>query len=419
MAGQPETHVIVGAGHAGGCAARALHEAGFAGRICLVGAEPSLPYERPPLSKDLLTGAMQPDQLLVNPPQFYDEAGIEVLRSAAAVSVVPGDRVVVLDDGSAIKYDRLLLTTGARPRRLSVPGADLSNVHYLRTIEDALAIKARLTAAAHVAVVGGGLIGLEIAASARTMGARVTVIEAASHLMGRVLPPVISRVIEGRHRGRGVEIVLNSQVNEIAPAVAGRLHVTFGACEIEADLVVVGIGIEPNVELARAAGLTIEDGIVVNAFCESSVPGIYAAGDAACCSHPLSKRRLRQESWQNALAQGRAAARSMCGLREPYADPPYSWSQQFDMKIQTAGVFDEADESVLRGRYDQNGFLSLFLRQGKLVGAISLNRPKELRIAQHLISRQADVADLDLGNDDLSLKAVLALRSDTMTAARS
>jgi 3-phenylpropionate/trans-cinnamate dioxygenase ferredoxin reductase subunit len=419
VAGQPETCVIVGAGHAGGCAARALREAGFAGRIRLVGAEPSLPYERPPLSKDLLTGAMQPDQLLVNPPQFYDEAGIEVLRSATAVSVVTGDRTVLLYDGRAIKYDRLLLTTGARPRRLPIPGADLPGVHYLRTLEDALALRARLTAAAHVAVVGGGLIGLEIAASARTMGARVTVIEAASHLMGRVLPPAIARVVESRHRGRGVEIVLNNQVSRIAPGVGDRLHVTFGTSEIDVDLVVVGIGIEPNVELARAAGLTIGDGIVVDAFCESSVPGVYAAGDAACCIHPLSGGLLRQESWQNALAQGQAAARSMCGLREPYADLPYSWSQQFDMNIQVAGVFDGADESVLRGRYDQDGFLSFFLRQRKLVGAIALNRPKELRIAQHLISRQADVADFDLGNEGVSLKAALALRPDTMTAARS
>jgi 3-phenylpropionate/trans-cinnamate dioxygenase ferredoxin reductase subunit len=407
VAGQPQTYVIVGAGHAGGCAARALREAGFAGRIRLVGAEPSLPYERPPLSKDLLTGAMQPDQLLVNPPQFYGEAGIDVFRSAAAVSVVPADRSVVLNDGSAIEYDRLLLTTGARPRRLSVPGADLPGVHYLRTIEDALAIRARLTDTAHVAVVGGGLIGLEIAASARAIGARVTVIEAAAHLMGRVLPPAIARVIEDRHRARGVEIALNSQVSAIAPGIGGRLHVTFGAGKVDADLVVVGIGIEPNVELARTAGLTIADGILVNEFCETSVPGIYAAGDAACCFHPLAGRLLRQESWQNALAQGQAAARSMCGVREPYAEPPYSWSQQFDMNIQITGVFDGQGESVLRGRYDQDGFISFCVQDGRLVGAIALNRPRDLRIAQHLISRQADVAGVDLANESVSLKSVL------------
>lgn len=418
MAVPPETYVIVGAGHAGGCAARALREAGFAGRICMVGAEPSLPYERPPLSKELLTGAMQPDQLLVNRPEFYDEAGIDVRRSATAVRVVPGDRIVVLDDDRTIKYDRLLLTTGARPKRLRVPGADLPGVHYLRTIEDALAIRARLTAESHVAVVGGGLIGLEIAANARTIGARVMVIEATSHLMGRILPPAIARVVEDRHRARGVEFVLNSQVGEIAPGTGGRLRVGIGARELDADLVVVGIGIEPNIELARAAGLTIGDGIVVDAFCESSVPGIYAAGDAACCFHPVAGRLLRQESWQNALGQGQAAARSMCGFREPYTAPPYSWSQQFDMNIQVAGVVDGAEESVLRGRYGDDGFLSFFLRQRKVIGAVALNRPKELRMAQHLIARQADVANFDLGNETVSLKAVLAARPDAMTEAR-
>lgn len=403
-----QTHVIVGAGHAGGCAAREMRDAGFTGRIVMIGAEPCLPYERPPLSKDLLQGDFDTDGILVNPPQFYEDRSIEVLASSVAVGLSPGSAMVELSDGRQVAYDRLLLATGASPRRLRVPGADLPGVHYLRTVADALALRERLEPGAHVVVVGGGLIGLEVAASARTRGAQVTVIEAAGQLMGRVLPEAAAQVVGAIHGERGTEILLGNQVREIGRGSSGRLLVSCDGGDLAADTVVVGIGAEPNVGLALAAGLKVDDGIIVDSACATSAEGIYAAGDATRHHNPFAARWLRLESWQNAQSQARVAARSMCGLAEAYAEVPYIWSQQFDMNLQVAGFFEGAEASVLRGRYDSGGFIAFYTSQDRLIGAVALNRPRDLRIAQHLIARGIQLEQADLEDASVPLKTLLA-----------
>ncbi len=400
--------VVVGAGQAGGCAVRALRDNGFAGRITLVGAEAAAPYERPPLSKGLMTGQVEAAQLAVNPPGYYADARIEFLGARKAVELYAGEYALRLDDGTRLAYDTLLLTTGARPRLLGVPGADLPGIFYLRTIADAQAIKARLSPSAHLAVIGGGVIGLELASSAHALGVRVTVLEASPRLMGRVLPSAIAATVEARHRAKGVEIALGCTVSKIETMADGKLRLETSAGAVVADLIVVGIGAVPNVELARDAGLAIDDGIAVDAFCAASLPGIYAAGDAASAFHPLAGRRVRQETWQNALSQAAAAARTICGAGVPYDEPPYSWSDQFDMNIQIAGFADSGVRTVLRGAYDGDGFQSFHLCGDKVVGAIAINRTRDLRIAQHLIVRRIGVTDSDLADESVPLRSLLA-----------
>ncbi len=339
---------IVGAGHAGGRAAQELRACGWRGRIVLIGAEPHPPYERPPLSKGVLTGERSAAQCRLRDAQAWAADRIE--RIVATVErIEPHAREVRVSGGHVFGYDALLLATGGRARRLAIPGAALDGVFALRTLDDAAALGARLVPDARIVLIGGGFIGLEVAASARQRGCRVTVLDAAPRLLGRAVPAAIATRVHALHDEQGVAIRLNRTPVAIERTAGGALAVVLDDGDtLIADTVVAGIGIEPADELARDAGLAVERGIVVNAQLETSARGIYAAGDVAVFPSALSGQPVRQETWHGAETQAHVAARNMLGAGEPYRDTPWFWSDQYDAQLQVAGEPALGTRSVAR-----------------------------------------------------------------------
>ncbi|TYB41063.1 NAD(P)/FAD-dependent oxidoreductase [Actinomadura chibensis] len=386
------TYVIVGAGLAGGRAAGTLRAEGFDGRVVLVDAEPHPPYERPPLSKELILGTKQPADARVFPESFYRDNDIDLLLGTGVARLDPARRRVELAGGGTIPADKVLLATGTRPRPLPVPGADLEGVHHLRTLDDAAAIRAALLAGGALVLVGGGFIGAELAASARALGNPVTMIELDDLPMRRVLGPGIAAPLTRLHRERGVRVLTRTGVERIEGDAAGRRVrrvVTTGGEAIDADLVVVGIGVRPNDELAARGGLDVGDGVRVDARCVTSHPDVYAAGDVARHPNPVLGESVRLEHFQNAQDQGIAAARSMLGKAEPYAPVPWFWSDQYDLNIQMSGHPRPTDAVVWRGEPDEMRFTACYLRDGVLVAAIGVNRPRDVRAATRLIAGRA------------------------------
>ena len=393
-----ESHVIVGAGHAGGRAAEAMRALGFTGGIVLIGEETHPPYERPALSKELLQGkheAFTP----VRPHHYYDENDIECRFGTRATALDPTAKAVTLDTGETIPYGKLLLTTGAAVRRLAVPGEDLPNVLYLRTLDDSQALDERLADGGNVVVVGGGFIGLEVAASACLRGCNVTVLELIDRLMGRAVIPEISEAFLRIHQDHGVAVRLGEGVASFEGKSRVERVITTDGATLPADLVVVGIGIAPNDTLASDAGLAVADGIVVDAFCRTSAPDIFAAGDVTSHFNAFHGRHLRLESWQNAQNQAIAAARVMCGEDTPYADVPWMWSDQFETNLQIAGAPDHWDQVVFRGDAGSDDFIAFQIADGALVGALAVNRPRDMRFARRLIGSDKPL-DLDALTDE-------------------
>lgn len=405
-----QTFIVVGAGHAGGRAVEAMRMAGFEGRIVLIGDEPHLPYERPPLSKELLQG--KPDaHTPVRDRAFYDDRGIECRLGRRAVAIRPDDKTVELDDGEIVVYDKLLLTTGGRVRRIDAPGADLANLFYLRTLDDSQAIDERLRDGAHVVVVGGGFIGLEVAASARSRGCAVTVLEIADRLLGRAVLPEISDAFLALHRENGVDVRLGVGISRFEGNGRIARAVTTDGNDLPADLAVVGVGILPETDLAEKAGVACDNGIVVDQYCRTSIADIFAAGDATNHFNPIHERRIRQEAWQNAQNQGVAAARIMCGDETRYAETPWMWSDQFDANLQVAGMPESWDTAVWRGDPAARDAIAFLIAGGALVGAMSLNRPSDMRMARRLIdpAKPADIAAL--GDDEVPLRDLVRAKS--------
>ena len=404
-----ETFVIAGAGHVGGRAAQALREAGWRGAIVLVGDEAEAPYERPPLSKGVLLG--EPFAATLRPAVAYADDGIELLCGRRVVAIERAARLVRLDDARAVPYRALLLATGGRPRRLDVPGADLPGIHMLRTLADARALEAGLRPGARWVVVGGGFIGLEVAAAARARGAQVVVLEAAPRLLGRGVTASIAARVHALHEARGVRLRLG-----VLPVGFERddrgLRVRLGdGSVLEADRVVVGIGIVPNTELAERAGLTVDNGIVVDAGLRSSDPNIYAAGDVARFPSAASGAPVRLESWHNAEQQARCAARNMCGAAEVCSEPPWFWSDQYDHQLQVAGEPALGASCVTRAL--DGGELNFHLdAAGRLVGASGFGPTgavaKDLKLARMLVERHALVAPALLADPAVKLKPLLA-----------
>ncbi|RQR60247.1 pyridine nucleotide-disulfide oxidoreductase [Burkholderia sp. Bp9125] len=403
---------IVGAGHVGGRAAQTLRDAGWGGRIALIGAEPHLPYERPPLSKGVLTGVRTAAQCGLREPDAWRADGIEHVV-ATVVRIDPQARDVMLSDGRVIGYEALLLATGGRARRLALPGADLDGVVALRTLDDAARLGARLLPDARVVLVGGGFIGLEVAASACRRGCRVTVLEAAPRVLGRAVPEALAARVHALHAQHGVRICVNRAPAAIARTARGALAVTLDdGGTLDADTVVVGIGIEPADELARDAGLAVARGIVVNARLETSVPGIYAAGDVAVFPSALSGRPLRQETWHGAETQARVAARNMLGAAEAYRDLPWFWSDQYDGQLQVAGEPALGVHEAVRRVADDDAIHFHFDAGGRLVAASGFGRAagfaKEMKLARMLVERGAPVAPAALADAGVKLKALLS-----------
>ncbi|WP_067452156.1 NAD(P)/FAD-dependent oxidoreductase [Actinomadura macra] len=387
------THVIVGAGLAGGRAAGTLREEGFDGRVILIDAEPHPPYERPPLSKELILGTKEPADARLFPEPFYQDNDIELLLGADVARLVPEERRVELADGASVPADKVLLTTGSRPRPLPVPGADLEGVHHLRTLDDAQAIRAALQDGAALVVVGGGFIGAELASSARALGNRVTMVELDHLPMRRVLGDDIAELLTRHHRERGVRVITQAGVERFegggTPGRRVRRVVTTDGQSIPADLVVVGVGVLPNDELAARSGLAVGDGVLVDEYCATSHPDVYAAGDVARHPNPVLGGPVRLEHFQNAQNQGMAAARSMLGKGEPYAQVPWFWSDQYELNIQMSGHPRPTDTVVWRGEPDDMRFTACYLRDGVLVAAIGVNRPRDVRAATGLIAARA------------------------------
>ncbi len=406
MTSDPQTFVIVGASLAGAKAAETLRAEGFDGRLLLVGAEPERPYERPPLSKDYLRGEADREKAFVHAPDFYDEQAIELMTGTEAVGLdVAGSRVQ-LADGRELAYDRLLLATGASPRRLAIPGAELEGVHYLRTIADCDALRAALADGPRVAVVGAGWIGCEVAASARQGGAEVTMIDPVALPLERVLGSEVGRVYADVHREQGVELLLGTGVDAFEGDARVQRVRTSGGRVVECDLVVVGVGVAPSVELARDAGLAVEDGVAVDQSLATSVPNVYAAGDVAGAWHPFYERRIRVEHWANALNQGPAAARAMLGQQVSYERLPYFFSDQYDVGMEYSGHATSWDEVVFRGDPATREYIAFWLSDGRVQAGMNVNVWDVNEHVQALIRSRAEVDAAALADPDTPLDSL-------------
>ena len=398
------TFVIAGAGHAGGRAAEAMRSADFDGRIVLIGEENYPPYERPPLSKELLRNDDGVERTFLNPAEFYAGKGIEHRPGTRVEGIEAEAHRLRLGDGETLDYDKLLLTTGGRVRRLTLPGAELDGVHYLRGIDDSLAIRKTLVRDASIVIIGGGFIGLEVAASARARGCAVSVIEMQDALLGRVADPEIGRLLADVHGAHGVEVLTGVGVERIEGEDRVRRVVCSGGAALDADAVVVGIGIIPNADLAEEAGLEVDNGIVVDVFGQTSDADIHAAGDVANHPNPILGHRVRLESWQNAQNQGINVARNMCGADVPYAEVPWFWSDQYDINLQMAGAPESWDRLVWRGDPASDRFIVFYMAADVVVAVNAFNLGREVRIAKTLIERKTPVADADLADEGIRLR---------------
>jgi len=403
--------VIVGAGHVGGRAAQALREFGWAGPIMLVGAEPHLPYERPPLSKALLTGERTAAQCALRAPASYAAEGIT--HFVSKVDAIDAEaREITLADGRRFPYQALLLATGGQLRWIDIPGAHLPGVLGLRTLDDAAALAPRLVAGAHIVVIGGGFIGLEVAASARARGCRVSVIEGAPRLLGRAVPESVGARVLALHREQGVDVRVGVAPSGITSR-EGQLDVQLAdGSVLAADTVLVGVGIAPSIGLAQGAGLATARGVLVNAELQTSAEGVYAAGDVAEFPSAVSGEPIRQETWHNAETQARTAARNMLGGHESYTELPWFWSDQYDHQLQVAGEPSLGPTSVTRS-LGAGAEIHFYLdAAGGLVGVSGFGPlsavAKELKLARMLVERHARPALAQLADASVKLKSLLS-----------
>lgn len=399
--------VVAGAGQAGAWAAATLRQEGFEGPLVLVGEEVHSPYERPPLSKSLLAGSREAAACAVQPDAFYGQQGIE-LRLGCRVERIDRDaRRLHLSDGDSLSYRTLILATGARARVLAIPNADGQAVCYLRTMEDALAIRPYLRQGARLALIGGGYIGLEVAATAASLGCQVTVIEAQPDILARTMPCELGRHIAARHRERGVRIETGRRIDRIELA-CGMASLTLDDGEIvTADLIVAGVGAAPNSELAEIAGIQCDDGVVTDEFGRTSDPSVFAAGDVTRHYNPLIGRHIRLESWQNAQNQAIAVARNALGAETPYAEIPWFWSDQYEMNIQAVGHADQWDDVIIRSDGVGSKLLVFCLAKGVMVSAFAINSARDIRYARKLIAARAEPDRDALADNEVPLKTLV------------
>ena len=399
--------VVVGGGQAGGEGAFALREGGYAGPVTIVGDEPHVPYERPPLSKGLLIGESEAAETYLRDRAAYDDRDIALKLDVAVCAIDRTGKGLELSDGSALAYDKLLLATGARVRRLDLPGADLAGVFYLRDIADSLAIREALVPGAKLVVIGGGYIGLEVAASARKRGCEATIVEVADRIMNRVVAPEMSAHFAAVHTAAGVDIRTETAPASIEGGDRVRELVLGDGSRLAADVVVIGVGVVPNIEIAESAGLDIANGIRVDEFTRTSDQQIFAAGDVTNHFNPLLGRSLRLESWQNAQNQAIAAAQVMLGGEQAHAEIPWFWSDQYDINLQMVGAPESWDQVVRREGGEDDRFTLFYMAGEKLAAANTVNNARDIRPARQLIEKGTPVTAEELADPGVKMQALV------------
>jgi 3-phenylpropionate/trans-cinnamate dioxygenase ferredoxin reductase subunit len=401
----PDSIIIAGAGHAAGQAAVSLRQEGFAGRILMVGEEPYLPYQRPPLSKKYLAGELELERMYVRHQNFYDEHNIDIRLSTRVEKINREDQAVVLSDGTEERYGFLVLATGSRVRKLQIPGHDLKGVHYLRSVEDVHRIQEDFKPGARLVIIGAGYIGMETAAVAVTHGLDVTVVETADYIMSRALAPEVAAFFDKVHREAGVKIMCGRDPNaEILGD--GKVELLRGADgqDRPADLIIAGIGILPTTDIAEEAGIECADGIIVDECCRTSDPHIVAIGD--CTNHPnhLLGRRLRLESVHNAQEQAKTAAATLCGKLKPYNQIPWFWSDQYDLKLQIVGLSGDHDQVIIRGDFADRSFAAFYMKGDLLIAVDAINSAREFMLSKKLIAQGARIEPEILADTSIDFK---------------
>ncbi|OJF09691.1 NAD(P)/FAD-dependent oxidoreductase [Couchioplanes caeruleus] len=402
-----QTFVIAGAGLAGAKAAETLRERGFDGRVLLIGDEPTRPYERPPLSKGHLTGEFDPASVFVHDETFYAEHSIELLTATTVTGLDLAAHTVTLSNDTTLRFDKALLATGAQPRPLTVPGANLPGVHYLRTLADADALATAAASASSVAVVGAGWIGAEVAASLRTRGLPVALIEPATVPLERVLGREVGEIYRKLHAHHGVDLHLGEGVAALHGDRRVEELCTTTGTRIGADLVVVGVGAIPRTQVAAEAGLKVDDGVVTDEYLRTSHPDVYAAGDIANAWHPVFGARMRVEHWANASNQGAVAAANMLGAEQPYTHTPYFFSDQYDFGMEYTGYCPQWDQVVFRGNPDAGEFLAFWLHDGVIAAAMNANIWDVNEHLQQLVASRAHIPVERLTDPDVSVESLL------------
>jgi 3-phenylpropionate/trans-cinnamate dioxygenase ferredoxin reductase subunit len=399
-----QTFVIVGASLTGAKAAETLRAEGFDGRVVLIGTEEQRPYERPPLSKDYLRGETDRETVYVHPEGFYAEHDIELRLGRTAVSLNVAGSELALDDGERLRYDRLLLATGAEPRRLPIAGAELDGILYLRSVEDCDALRDRLDRGGAVVVIGAGWIGAEVAASARQRGLEVTVLDPLTVPLERVLGAEVGAVYRDIHLDHGVRMLLGTGVEAFEGSTAVERVRTGDGRELACDFVVVGVGVAPRTALAAQAGLAVENGVLVDERLQTAASGVFAAGDVANAYHPFYRERIRVEHWANALHQGPVVARTMLGEPDVYDRLPYFFSDQYDVGMEYTGFARSWDRVVFRGDPATREFIAFWLVEDRVVAGMNLNVWDVVDPIQRLIRERVAVDDRRLADPDLPLE---------------
>ncbi len=399
--------VIVGTGQAGFQTAASLRSEGYADPITLIGEEPHIPYNRPPLSKGFVLGTQDAESIELRPVNFYKTHQINLLCGERVVGISRAEKQIEIVSGGNLSYDSLVLAVGASNRRLPVPGGDLDGVLYLRSLAEAIFIKKRVEEAQRIVVIGGGFIGLELAAVAGALGKSVTVIEALPRVMARVVAPIISEFFRELHTSRGVKILCGVTVREIrgVDGIAKEVVVSDGSV-YAADLVLVGIGVVPNVELARDAGLAISNGIAVDEYLQTSDKNIFAIGDCAEFHNSFAGGRVRLESVQNAADQAQCVAKTIAGHRTKYNSLPWFWTDQYEIKLQMAGISAGHDRVVTRGNAEAKKLSVFYFRNGKLIAVDSINRPVDHMIGRKLIASGASLTPEECADESVDLKRI-------------
>ena len=392
-----QTCIIIGASHAAAQLVFSLRQEGWHGKITVIGDEASLPYHHPPLSKAFLRGEKAADELFIRPPAFYEKHNIDFKLGTRVETINRASKSVMLSSGEILDYDKLAFCTGSRARELTLPGAELNGVHYLRTLSDGLSIRNAIASAREAVIVGGGYIGLETAASLKSLGIKVTVLEMESRVLARVTSPVVAEFYSRMHQEEDVVIKTGVTVSAFEGADKIERVICSNGSQFKTDLLLIGVGIIPNTELAEAAGLEVDNGILVDEFARTNDPDIVAAGD--CTNHPNAYygQRLRLECVPNTLEQAKSAAASICGIEKEYNTIPWFWSDQYDLKLKIVGLSQGYDQLVIRGdNNNSRSFVAFYLKSGKLIAADCVNRPQEFLVCKRLIASGSavDVARL-------------------------